>query len=150
MIGKARSIPPDVLVHVRTALLGAAGVAIEDLGTINSDLEVECDRKEESPDGPGKRAAYWELWQVADARFELQRTVGLPGDPLTEVKVLGRAAEELIVEFLTDYRDALIARKDARQMEEARLAEAEEWLAVIEPFLADRPTSKKREGELVA
>lgn len=144
------SIPPDVLVHVREALLGAAGVAIEDLGTLNSDLGAECDRKEESPDGLGKRAAYHEHWQVAAARYELQRKIGLPGDPLTEVRVRGRSAAELLVEFLTDFRDALVARKGARHMEEADLAEAEEWLEVIEPFLAGWPASNKREGELVA
>jgi hypothetical protein len=150
MIGKAMAIPPDVLVHVRKALLGATGVAIEDLGTLNSDLEAECDRKEESPDGYGKRAAYHEGWQAANARHELQRRIGLPGDPLTEVKLRGRSAEGLLVEFLTDYRDALVARRDVPYMEEAKLAEADEWLEVIDSFLVNWPVSNKRAGEFVA
>ncbi len=135
------SIPPEVLVHVREALLGAAGIAIEDLGTLTSDLEAECEKKE-GPDGPGKRAAYHELTAAVLVRYDLQKTIGLPGDPLITVKVRGRSSEELVVECLTDYRDALVARKEDDFMEEAGLKEAAESLQAIEPFLTDRQTSR--------
>jgi hypothetical protein len=141
-------ISPELLVHLRIALLGATGVAIEDLGTLTSSLEGEIERADQ-PGLPGKRAAYCELMAAVWDRYELQITVGLPGEELGEYMLPGRAQQKLVEEVLRDYREAaqLALDHDTEIGEDAR-QEAEQRIEDIAVFLGDGKPSK--EGAAVA
>jgi|HubBroStandDraft_6_1064221.scaffolds.fasta_scaffold582781_2 hypothetical protein len=135
-------ISPELLVHLRIALLGATGVAIEDLGTLTSSLDGEIERAEQ-PGLPGKRAAYCELMGAVWERYELQITVGLPGEELAEYILPGRAQQKLVEEVLRDYREAaqLALDHDTEMSEDAR-REAEQRVEVITVFLGDGNTNE--------
>ncbi len=72
-------ISPPVVEHLRTALPGATLIAVEDVGTLSEDLHGEASNPQH-PDRRGKRAAYDELMTALRLLYELQQTVGLPGD----------------------------------------------------------------------
>ena len=147
MTPAAMCISRELLAHLRVALLGAAGIAVEDLGTLVSDLEGEVERAEQS-DLPGKRAAYSELIEAVRVRYELQQTIGLPGEPLEEVKPQGRAHRDLVIEVLTDYRDATVQLQADREMSENARREAAERLRVINPFLGDGQSTGNGRGHV--
>lgn len=137
-------ITPRVLVHLRIALLGAAGVSIEDLGTLTWDLAAEIDNPRR-PDLPAKRtAAYHELMGVVCACYEMQKTVGLPGDPLDACTLLGQAQQQLVQEVLSDYCDAAeLALKDASEMSDNAQQEAAERIEEIAAFLGEGQPSEE-------
>jgi hypothetical protein len=149
MTPDAVCISPELLSPLRIALLGAAGIAVEDLGTLTSDLEGEVVQAEQ-PDLPSKRAAYHELMAAVRARYELQKAIGLPGDPLRELELAGRAHRELVIEVLTDYRDATVQLQADHEMNEDAGREVAERLLVINRFLRNGHSSGNGRGGHVA
>jgi hypothetical protein len=128
-------ISPPVLEHLRTALLGATGVAVEDVGILAADLHGEAD-KPSHPDEPGKRAAYHELMAALRLRYELQQSVGLPGEPLAEIELSGPGQAAVVTEALTDYRDATVALLGEGRLDADAAERAADRAEVINEFLA--------------
>ncbi len=147
MIGTAAAVmvvSPPVLEHLRTALLGATGAAVEDVGVLAADLHGEAD-KLSHPDGPGKRAAYRELMAALRLRYELQQIVGLPGEPLAEIELSGLGQIAVVTEALTDYRDATVALLGEERLAAGTTERAADRVEVINAFLPDEQTIEGQE-----
>lgn len=130
-------ITPVVLVHLRIALLGAASVVVEDLGTLISELESEIEQARHRG-SPRKRAGYHELMAAVREHYELQATVGLPGEALREYTLPGRAQQDLVREVLSDYRAAArLAIESADEMSNAAQRDASRRIEEISTFLGD-------------
>lgn len=129
-------ISPELLRHLRVALLGATGIAVEDLSSFTSDLEGTAERFER-PGIPSKRAAYHMLMEAVRVHYELQKMVGLPGEPLREVKRDLQEYLGLITEILTDYRDATLQLLADPELGDSARQRAVDRLSVIDPFLSE-------------
>ena len=141
MTPTAMVISPPVLEHLRTALLGATGVAVEDVGVLAADLHSEADRPSHS-DEPGKRAAYHELMATLRLRYELQQTVGLPGEPLAEIELRGPGQAAVVTDALTDYRDASVALLREGRLAADAAERAADRVEVVNQFLAGGQTTE--------
>jgi hypothetical protein len=127
---------PPVVEHLRTALLGTILVAVEDVGTLSEDLTSEATTPQH-PDQPSKWAAYHERMAALRLRYELQQTVGLPGEPLAGVELSGPATQQAVVtEALTDYRDATVALLGEGRLSDERAEHFVERIEVINQFLS--------------
>jgi hypothetical protein len=139
-------ISPPVLEHVRTALLGATGVAIEDVGTLAADLHSEADRPSH-PDQAGKCVAYHELMAALRVRYVVQEIVGLPGEPLAEIE-LGGPGQTVVIEALTDYRDATLALLGEGRLAVGVAKRAANRVELISSFLAGEQITESRERDV--
>jgi hypothetical protein len=139
----AMAISPRVVEHLRTALLGATGIAVEDVGTLAADLHGEAD-KCSHPDQQRKRAAYHELMAALRLRYELQQTVGLPGEPPTEIELRGPDCQ-VVTEALTDYRDATVVLLGEGRLAAGAAERGADRVEVIDEFLARGQTTEGQE-----
>jgi hypothetical protein len=74
--------------------------------------------------------------QAIESGYELQRTIGLPGEPLERVELRRPAHQVLVMEVLTDYRHATIQLQADVEVGQYARSEAAARLRIIEAFLA--------------
>ena len=139
--GDPMRISSELLVHLRLALLGAIGAAIENLSRLNADLQRGVQTSH--ADLPRTLGAYHEQMAALRARYELQETVGLPGDELRSRSLPRRAQRQLVTQVLEAYRDAaaLVLRAGSKMSDKER-EEAVARVEEITAFIGDGLTSE--------
>jgi transcriptional regulator with XRE-family HTH domain len=142
-------ISAPVVEHLRTALFGATLVAVEDVATLAEDLSRGAAKPQ-----PGKRAAYHGLMAALRLRYELQQAVGLPGEPPAEVELYGLGPDKaVLIEALTDYRDAAVALLDEGHLTQKQAEQAAERIELLNGFLGGSRAdgaAQRREQRLIS